>query len=178
MKANMSLLANTSAFTGIGDPPTVVPTGEPTKLAPEKKNKLLKIIPEGDAELDEFANWLGKGADTKAYAADLGRRGLKNATDMFLDPQTSTPVKNNLSVWKPALIQKILMNAKARGYTTQQLLLDRENILKLSKGSEMINHPLFTKDKENFWNVVGNLYNEKSTAKKPKPAAMTTLAKK
>jgi len=146
--------------------------GEPPKKKTAKSKPAMMVSPSETVkadpmeeakkkELDKFANWMGEGADVKQYAHDLGRRGLHGATDMVLDTSPDSKVPNNLSVWKPALIQRILSEAKKRGYNAEQLMVDKENILKLSGGEEAINHPLFTRDKDNFWGVVKGLYGER-----------------
>jgi len=122
--------------------------------------------PRTEAELNSFANWIPNG-DVRQYALDLGRRGLNNTTGMLMGSAPGTKVQNNISSWKPALIQRILATGRARNYTPDQLMLDRENILKATGGVEAINHPLFAKEKDNFWGVVKNIYAERLAQQQP-----------
>lgn len=125
-----------------------------------------------DEQLNKFANWID--GDVKQYALDLAKRGLNNVTDLLTDTAPNPNVSKNLSAWKPALIQRLLAEGRRRGYNPEQLMLDRENLLKLAGGTEAINHPNFTRDKDNFWGVVKNIYQDQLK----KEAGMAEIALK
>jgi len=133
----------------------------PSDLMAEKPlpNKGAATRKLSEEELNQFANWV-KDGDVKKYGLDLAKRGLNNVTDLLTDTAPNPSVSKNLSSWKPALIQRLLAEGRRRGYNPEQLMLDKENLLKITGGTEAINHPLFVKDKENFWGVVKNIYQD------------------
>lgn len=126
-----------------------------------------------DEQLNKFANWID--GDVKQYALDLAKRGLNNVTDLLYDPAPNPSVSKNLSAWKPALIQRLLAAGRRRGYNPDQFQLDRENLLKETGGTEAINHPMFKKDKENFWGVVRNIYQDQLAKEAAISAPAATL---
>lgn len=119
-------------------------------------------------ELFRFSNWIPNG-DTKAIASDLSRRGLANATQLYLDkPNTSAinGVQNAQSDWKPAAIQQILMKARAAGM--KNLLDIKANKEYLTSGNfkDALNHPTFNQIHPNFWDVVGGIYKDQLSKEK------------
>ena len=146
-------MATSKVFGGLPTPTTVVPT-PPKKLTP--------------AQLEAFGNWI-PGGDTKAIASDLAKRGLTNATNLFVDrPNTSTPqgVANAESDWKPAAIQQILMRARAAGITDPTTFLANKNYLSNGTFKDALNHPEFLKIHPNFWAIASGIYKDQLAKEK------------
>lgn len=144
-------MATSKIFGGVPNPTNVVPT-PPRTLTAE--------------ELTAFGNWLPNG-DNKAYASDLGKRGLANTTQMFVDNpniKSKESVTNSQSDWKPAAIQEILIRARKAGIKdTATFLANKEYLSNLSNPAykDALKNPEFQKIHPNWWGVISDLYKER-----------------
>lgn len=124
-------------------------------------------------ELFKFSNWV-EGGDTKAIASDLSKRGLLNATQLYVDsPNTSIKggVQNAQSDWKPAAIQQILMKARAAGMKNLMDIKANKEYLTSGNFKDALNHPTFNQIHPNFWDVVGGIYKDQ-LSKENAPASL------
>lgn len=122
---------------------------------------LKKLTPE---EMNRFANWIPSG-DSKAMAADLGKRGLIGASQLIEDQQpaivTAGNSKASQSSWKPAVILNILQKARQFGLKNPtELLANKDVLIDNPDYKAAVNHPTFNQIHPNFWQVVSNLYKD------------------
>jgi len=122
-------------------------------------------------ELTAFGNWIPNG-DNKMYASDLGKRGLLNTTQMFVDnPNVASKasVSNSQSDWKPAAIQEILIRARKAGIKDPTTFLaNKEYLSNLSNPAykDALKNPEFQKIHPNWWQIVSDLYKERLATQK------------
>ena len=115
-------------------------------------------------ELNKFANWIPSG-DSKAMAADLGKRGLIGADQLINDIQpgivTATNARATQSAWKPAVILNILQKARQFGLKNpQELLANKDVLIDNPDYKKAVNHPFFSQVHPNFWPTVAGIYKD------------------
>ncbi len=133
-----------------------------------------------EEELFKFSNWIPSG-DNKQMASDLSRRGLQNATQLFLDsPDTKTfnGLRNAQSDWKPAAIQQILMRAKMAGIKDETEMLANKSYLTNGRFKEALNHEVFNQIHPNFWKVVSSIYKDQLSKESVPDKGLATIKKK
>jgi len=133
-----------------------------------------------EEELFKFSNWV-QGGDTKTIASDLAKRGLLNATQLYIDsPNTSIKggIQNAQSDWKPAAIQDILMKARAAGMKDEMEITANKAYLTNGKFKDALNHDVFNRLHPNFWKVVSGIYKDQLAKESVPDKGLATIKKK
>jgi hypothetical protein len=122
---------------------------------------LKKLTPE---QLNAFTNWIPSG-DSKAMAADLGKRGLIGADQLINDIQpniiTAGSARATQSAWKPAVILNILQKARQFGLKTlTELLANKDVLIDNPDYKKAVNHPMFQQIHPNWWQTIAGIYKD------------------
>lgn len=105
----------------------------------------------------QFGNWTGDN-DTKSQVADLMKRGLIGASDMYQqqpDISNRNGIVNTATDWKPAAVSMILENAKRLNLRTPEAVMaNKDTLIANPKWRDAINNPVFQQIHPNFWQVI------------------------